>query len=154
MKLIIPGGSGHLGSILKRAFEADGHKVVVISRRGPATLDEVDSADVVINLAGRSVNCRYTKRNREEIMRSRVDSTRAVGEAIARAVRPPRVWLQASTATIYAHTYGPPNDENGRLGGKEPRVPQTWGFSPDAPPAWEPALAKTRNPFDRKITLP
>jgi len=95
MKLIIPGGSGHLGSILKRAFEADEHKVVVISRRGPATLDEVDGADVVINLAGRSVNCRYKKRNREEIMRSRVDSTRAVGEAIARAVRPPRVWLQA-----------------------------------------------------------
>ena len=153
MKLIIPGGSGHLGSILKRAFEADGHKVVVISRRGPATLDEVDGADVVINLAGRSVNCRYTKRNREEIMRSRVDSTRAVGEAIARAVRPPRVWLQASTATIYAHTYGPPYDENGTLGGNEPGVPETWRFSIDVARAWERAFEEARTPLTRKIAL-
>ena len=153
MKLIIPGGSGHLGSILKRAFEADEHKVVVISRRGPATLDEVDGADVVINLAGRSVNCRYTKRNREEIMRSRVDSTRAVGEAIARAVRPPRVWLQASTATIYEHTYGPPNDENGTLGGNEPGVPETWRFSIDVARAWERAFDEAKTPLTRKIAL-
>ncbi len=153
MKIVIPGGSGHLGSILRRAFEREGHSVVVISRSGRATLDEVDGADVVINLAGRSVNCRYTKRNREEIMRSRVDSTRAVGEAIARAVRPPRVWLQASTATIYEHRYGPPNDENGTLGGNEPGVPETWRFSIDVARAWERAFEEARTPLTRKIAL-
>jgi NAD dependent epimerase/dehydratase family enzyme len=61
---------------------------------------EVDGSDVVINLAGRSVNCRYTPSNREAIKTSRVVSTRLIGEAIASASRPPRLWLQASTATI------------------------------------------------------
>ncbi|HMC23577.1 MAG TPA: epimerase, partial [Thermoanaerobaculia bacterium] len=84
MKIIIPGGSGHLGTILRRDFERDGHEVVVL-RRGQGW--EVDGADVVINLAGRSVNCRYNSRNRAEILNSRVDSTRIIGEAIARAAR-------------------------------------------------------------------
>ena len=87
--------------------------------------EEIDGADVVINLAGRSVNCRYTPRNREAIMQSRVRTTRIVGEAIAAARRPPRVWLQASTATIYAHRYDAPNDEaTGILGGAEPDAPR------------------------------
>jgi len=73
--------------------------------------DEVDGSDVVINLTGRSVNCRYTPANRREILESRVLSTRAVGQAIAQAARPPRVWLQASTATIYAHRFDGANDE-------------------------------------------
>ena len=73
---------------------------------------EIDGCDVVINLAGRSVNCRYTDANRQEILASRVLSTRVVGQAIAEATHPPRVWLQASTATIYAHRYDAPNDES------------------------------------------
>ena len=126
MKIVIPGGTGHLGTALTRSFRRDGHHVVVLSRNveSPGLLwdgrtlgdwaDAIDGADVVINLAGRSVDCRYGARHREEIMRSRVDSTRVVGEAIAQAARPPRVWLQASTATIYAHRYDAPNDERRR----------------------------------------
>ena len=78
---------------------------------------EFEGADVIINLAGRSVNCRYTPENQRAILNSRVDSTRVVGEAIALTEHPPRVWLQSSTATIYAHRYDAPNDEaTGLLG--------------------------------------
>src|SRR6185295_4508697 len=120
MKIIIPGGRGQVGTLLARAFVADGHEVVVLSRklsRAPWTMvrwdgesvgdwrKEIDGADVVINLAGRSVNCRYHAANRRTIVDSRVKSTRAIGEAIANAKHLPRVWLQASTATIYADRY-------------------------------------------------
>lgn len=109
MKIVIPGGSGQVGTLLARAFHAEGHEVVVLSRApqsapwrvvpwdGETAGDwagELDGADAVINLAGRSVNCRYTPSNRRVIIDSRVGSTRAVGEAIARVARPPRVWLQ------------------------------------------------------------
>src|SRR4051812_21302778 len=102
MKIVIPGGTGHLGTMLTSAFRRRGDDVVVLSRNVEApgarlwdgrTLgdwaDEIDGADAVINLAGRSVDCRYGAKEREEILRSRVDSTRVVGEAIARAKRPP-----------------------------------------------------------------
>src|SRR5436190_6618964 len=137
MKLVIPGGSGHVGTLIARAFHGDGHEVVVLTRRTSprstwrsvawdgATLGpwsaEIDGADVVINLAGRSVNCRYGARNRRLITESRVKSTRAVGMAIRSATRPPRVWLQASTATIYAHRLDADNDDKtGIIGGAEP----------------------------------
>ncbi len=153
MKIIIPGGSGQVGTLLARDFIVDGHEVVVLSRRvrqapwkmvrwdGETVGDwakEIDGADVVINLAGRSVNCRYHAANRKAIVDSRVKSTRAVGEAIAKAKRPPRVWLQASTATIYSDRYDAANDERtGILGGAEPGVPSTWRFSIDVANAWE-----------------
>src|SRR5688572_27118770 len=126
MRIVLPGGSGQVGTLLARAFQADGHDVVVLSRRpAPAPWrvvpwdartpgpwqTELDGADVVINLAGRSVNCRYTTQNRQAILASRVDSTRAVGRAIAYSSQPPKTWLQASTATIYAHRFDAPNDE-------------------------------------------
>lgn len=154
MKIVIPGGSGQVGAILARAFGRAGHEVVVLSRSGGAPVParavrwdgrtlgdwaaEVDGAHVVINLAGRSVDCRYTEANRREIMDSRVESTRAVGQAIAAASAPPRVWLQASTATIYAHRYDAPNDErSGAIGGDEPDAPDTWRFSIDVASTWE-----------------
>ena len=169
MKVVIPGGSGQVGTILARALAADGHAVVVLGRRpapapwrvapwdgetvGPWAA-ELDGADAVINLAGRSVNCRYTARNRRAILDSRVRSTRAVGEAIARSPRPPRVWLQASTATIYAHRFDAPNDEaTGQLGGSEPVVPDTWKFSTDVATAWERAATEFRLPATRTVLL-
>src|SRR5690348_2158197 len=108
MRVVIPGGSGHLGTLLARALHERGDDVVVLSRTprlepwrmAPWEPSEIDGADVVINLAGRSVLCRYNQRHRREIMQSRVDSTRWVAEAIRDAEVPPRVWLQASTATI------------------------------------------------------
>jgi len=168
MKIAIPGGTGQVGTILARAFHEQGHDVVVLARspkRAPwrvVTWDlagtagwarELDGADVVVNLAGRSVNCRYNAANRRAIMDSRVDSVRAVGRAIAEAKRPPRVWLQASTATIYADTYGPPNDEDGVIGGSEPGVPDTWRFSIDVVKAWESALDAAHAPGTRKVKL-
>lgn len=155
MKIVIPGGAGHLGTILKRSFERDGHQVVILSRRtaGGWRTSEIDGADVVINLAGRSVNCRYNDRNRREIMNSRVESTRTVGQAIAAAVRPPRLWLQASTATIYAHRFDAPNDENGILGGNEPDAPDTWRFSIDVARSWERAFDEAQTPLTRKVAM-
>jgi uncharacterized protein (TIGR01777 family) len=169
MKIVIPGGSGQVGTVLARAFHGDGHDVIVLSRRPDirpwrvvawdgATLGhwqgEIDGCDVVINLTGRSVNCRYTSSNREEIMQSRVLSTRVVGQAIARAERQPRVWLQASTATIYAHRYDSPNDErSGILGGRESNAPSSWRFSIDVARAWERAFEEALTDRTRKIAL-
>jgi uncharacterized protein len=108
----------------------------------------------VVNRAGRSVNCRYNAANRREILASRVDSTRVVGAAIAAASQPPRVWLQASTATIYAHRYDAANDEaTGILGGTEPGVPETWRFSIDVATAWERTLDEAPTPRTRKVKL-
>src|ERR1019366_3364211 len=115
---------------------------------------ELEGADAVINLAGRSVNCRYTARNRRAIMDSRVKSTRILGEAIARSTRPPRVWLQSSTATIYADRYDAGNDEvTGILGGAEPNVPDTWRFSIDVARSWEQAANDAMTPQTRKVLL-
>jgi uncharacterized protein (TIGR01777 family) len=169
LKLVLPGGSGQVGTILARAFHADGHDVVVLSRRPEpapwrvvpwdarsvgAWATELDGADAVVNLAGRSVNCRYDAANRRAIRDSRVDSTRAVGAAIARAARPPRVWLQAATATIYAHRHDAPNDEaTGIVGGDEPGAPETWRFSIDVARAWEAAVDAVDTPATRKVLL-
>jgi uncharacterized protein len=169
MKIVIPGGSGQVGSVLARAFHRDGHDVVVLSRRPRAgawrvvewdaqTLGdwrhEIDGCDVVINLVGRSVNCRYNAANRAEILESRVLSTRVVGQAIAHSVRAPRAWLQASTATIYAHRYDGPNDEAlGLIGGREADAPSAWRFSIDVANAWERTFNEIAADRTRKIAL-
>jgi uncharacterized protein len=169
MNIVIPGGSGQVGTMLARAFHRDGHEIVVLSRRPDQRpwrvvawdamtrgtwQGEIDGCDVVINLAGRSVNCRYTPANREAIRQSRVLSTRVVGQAIAAAARQPRVWLQASTATIYAHRYDAPNDErSGILGGDESNAPDSWRFSIDVARAWERAFEEARTDATRKVAL-
>src|SRR5262249_16472140 len=151
MKVVMPGGTGQLGHYLARALRSGGHQVVVLGRSpgSSATVEwdgktlgpwaaELDGSDAVINLAGRSVNCRYTNSNLHEMMAWGVDSTRGVGLAIEQASRPPRVWLQMSTATIYAHRYDSANDEaSGLIGGDEPGVPAYWSFSIDIAKAWE-----------------
>jgi uncharacterized protein len=169
VKIIIPGGTGQVGTVLARAFDADGHDVVVLSRNphktpwrvvqwnardiGPWT-DELEDADVLINLAGRSVNCRYTEANKKAILSSRVESTRVIGRAIAAARNPPQVWLQASTATIYSHRYDLPNDDiTGVIGGSERNVPDTWRFSIDVALAWEAAADETPLPQTRIVKL-
>ncbi len=173
MKIIIPGGTGQVGALLARAFVRDGHETVILSRRADppvpagarvapwdartlgAWTAELEGADAVINLAGRSVNCRYHPANRREIIQSRVESTRAVGRALRRAVRPPRVWLQASTATIYAHRFLDANDEvSGLLGGHEETLPDTWRFSYDVCRAWESAAEEFADlPATRQVLL-
>lgn len=169
MKVVLPGGSGQLGTVLARALRDEGHDVVRIGRNpepgeGRAVAwdgrtvgdwaSELEGADVVVNLAGRSVNCRYSAANQRAMMDSRVDSTRAVGLAIEKARKPPRVWLQMSTATIYAHRFDAPNDEaTGILGGDEPDAPESWRFSVEIAKAWEDVLARARTPRTRKIAL-
>ncbi|MFH0517557.1 TIGR01777 family oxidoreductase [Streptomyces sp. M41] len=167
MKIVIPGGTGQVGSVLKRALTAAGHEVVVLTRRptgdgevhwdgetpGPWT-EVIDGSDIVINLAGRSVSCRYTEANLQAMMDSRVRSTRVVGEAVANAARPPRVWLQMSTATVYAHRFDAPNDEaTGVIGGDEPDVPDYWAYSIEIAKAWERAQEEADTPHTRKVAL-
>jgi uncharacterized protein len=148
MKIVLAGGTGQIGHVLRRAFAGD--EVIVIARSGPVRWDgrtlgpwatALNGADALINLAGRSVDCRYTPANRREIMDSRLESTAVLREAILRADVPPRVWLQSSTATIYADTYGPPNAEDGALGADG--MPDTWRFSYDVARRWEEAAADT-----------
>jgi hypothetical protein len=170
MKIVLPGGTGLIGTTLARAFARDGHKVTVLGRRpapssqwttlawtptalGPWTT-ELEGADAVINLAGRSVNCRYTPENRKQIMDSRVLSTRLVGEAIRRCRKPPRTWLQSSTATIYSHRYDAPNDEEtGILDEPGFNAPDTWKFSVDVAKSWEREANECVLPDTRKVLL-
>ncbi len=167
MKVVLAGGTGQVGAILDRALTAGGHEVVILTRRpvrerevhwdgeslGP-WVREVDGSDLVVNLAGRSVNCRYTPASLQAMMDSRVRSARAVGEAIAAAALPPRVWLQMSTATIYAHRFDAPNDEaTGVIGGAEPDVPRYWAYSVKIAKEWERAQEEAETPHTRKVSL-
>jgi uncharacterized protein (TIGR01777 family) len=115
---------------------------------------ELEKADVVINLSGRSVNCRYNTGNRREIMESRIQSTRVLGEALHRVANPPRLWMNASTATIYRHAFERPMDEStGEFGGNEPDAPSSWRFSIDVAKRWEECFFAANTPKTRKIAL-
>jgi len=169
MKIVIPGGTGQVGQVLARHFHANGHAVTVLSRNlhparwrvvlwdgltsGP-WVTELEHSDVCINLAGRSVNCRYNSANRRAIFGSRVLSTQVLNEVIASLNHPPAVWLNASTATIYRHSLDRPMDEaTGELGGNEPGAPDTWNFSITVAKAWEEAFFSTPTPRTRKLAL-
>jgi len=170
MKMVIPGGTGQVGTLLARAFRAAGHEVVVLGRNPSENADwtvarwdgvhlgdwaqEIDGADVVINMAGRSVDCRYSAENRRQILQSRVDSTRVLGQAIAQAARPPSVWLQSSTATIYAHRYDAANDEaTGLFESQEKDYRKDWQFSVEVAKAWERTCEEAATPSTRKVLL-
>lgn len=170
MKIILPGGSGQVGTLLARHFHGRGDEVVVLSRSPQpghpwksmawdaqtvgGWAKELDGADVVINLAGRTVNCRYSKENRRQILESRVQSVHVLGQAIQDCAKPPAVWLQSSTATIYAHRFDAPNGEmDGIVGGQEEGAPDTWRFSIQVAQAWEQALDEANTPQTRKVKL-
>jgi uncharacterized protein (TIGR01777 family) len=167
--IVLAGGSGHVGRLLARHFQHLGDQITVLSRRRHSapwrvllwdgrTLGDwaqsVDGADVLINLAGRSVNCRYTSANRREILESRIDSTRVIGQAIQQAKCPPKLWLNASTATIYRHALDRPMDEmTGEIGGSETDVPSSWRFSIEVANAWERAFYDADTSCTRRIAL-
>ncbi len=161
--IVILGANGFLGRYLCRHFARQGKEVVAVARHregwsgdgmflewdgkspGPWCL-ALEGAQAVINLAGRSVNCRYTPRNRREIISSRVDATRAIGAAIAGCRVPPELWLNASTATWYRHAEDRPQDD--WLG--EPGT----GFSCEVAQAWEDAFFNAAvPPQTRKLAL-
>ncbi|QKG52214.1 TIGR01777 family oxidoreductase [Hymenobacter sp. BRD67] len=157
-KLVIAGGNGFLGRHLGVHFQRLGFQVISISRTGVGDVrwdartlgpwaQELEGADLLVNLAGRTVDCRYTPANRQQILASRFDSTTVLGAAIAACQQPPRVWLNSSTATIYAHTVGsqPANTEAaGQIG---------TGFSVSVAKAWEAALEACPTPATRKVAL-
>ncbi len=180
MRILLPGGSGQIGTLLARHLHAAGHEVTVLSRNplghaahpwrtlawdgltpGPWAI-EIDRSEAVIHLSGRTVNCRYTPSHRREIIDSRVRPTVLLGHLIAASPTPPRVWLNASTSTFYRHALDRPQDEftgelgdgPGERGTREPaNLPETWSFSIDVAARWEAALAAVPTPRTRKIRL-
>ena len=159
-KIILAGGSGSLGNFLAKYFSEKGFEIYVLSRSEKNSkgkihfkkwdgktlgewTKEVDGALCVINLTGKSVNCRYTEENKKEIISSRVDSTSIIGKAIQNAANPPRVWINASSAAIYGNTETF-TDENSKFGE---------GFSSDVCKKWEAALSMAETPHTRKIAL-
>ncbi|HEY1156859.1 MAG TPA: TIGR01777 family oxidoreductase, partial [Arthrobacter sp.] len=153
---VVAGASGFIGTYLCRRFRVDGWTVRTIGRKatGDSTAawgDEtgmvqlLNGADLVVNLAGRSVSCRYNQRNKDLILNSRIGTTQALGRAIAQCPEPPSTWLNASTGTIYRDARDRPQSEAvGELGS---------GFSVDVAKAWEAAVEAATTPATRKIPL-
>jgi uncharacterized protein (TIGR01777 family) len=166
-RIVLAGGSGFLGRALASYFSKGGWEVVVLTRfpntsertvrevawdahsAGPWQA-ELEEAVAVVNLTGKSVNCRYHAQNRQEILESRTNSTRVLGEAVGRCVNPPKVWLNASTATIYRHTFGPAWDEGGQV---EPTPEAKDAFSLEVAEAWERVFEEAQTPRTRKVAL-
>ncbi len=168
-RIILAGGSGFLGRMLVPRFLRAGCEVVILTRNPKPRADaareagwdartttgewarEIDGARAVINLVGRSVNCRYNAVNRAAILNSRVEATRVIGAAIAACVNPPAAWLNASTATLYRHTFGPAHDEASADFATTPDVKDE--FSVQVGQAWEEALFDAPTPRTRRVAL-
>jgi len=160
-RVVIAGGSGFLGRSLAAPLSGLGAEVVVLSRRADQRIEharvapwdgrtlgdwatELDGAAALVNLAGRSVDCVKTPDHRDEILRSRVESTRALGEAARAAAAPPPVWVQMSTAHIYGDPPTERCDESSVTG---------HGLAPDVGRAWEAACEEARPPGARGVVL-
>lgn len=151
--MVIAGGTGFIGSYLARQFRLLGYEVIIISRStGDLSWSDHDgivraleNAEVLINLAGKSVDCRYNERNKQEILRSRIGTTRALGNAIGACAHPPKLWINSSTATIYRHAEDRPMTEaQGEIG---------TGFSVDVARAWEKEFFSFSLPRTRQVAL-
>lgn len=174
-KIVIAGGTGFIGRNIAGYFAADNSIVILTRNAKDAANNayeefainkpflenirlvewnardagdwtkEIDGADLVINLAGKSVNCRYTAKNKKEIFDSRTDSTHAIGDAIAKSVVPPKLWINAASATIYRHaTDGPQDELTGEMHDD---------FSVKVCKLWEKTFFDQRTPFTRKVAL-
>lgn len=152
-RVVLGGASGFMGRAVRAKYLAEGREVVTIGRSGADLRWEdqrgidaaVDGAALLIGLAGKSVDCRYTRSNRAEIFSSRLRTTRALHRAVSRAARPPALWANASTATIYRHAMDRPQTESdGELGA---------GFSVEVARAWEDALFEGHLPTTRRVAL-
>jgi len=161
-KVVLAGGSGYIGSVLADFYRDKAAEVIILSRKKLADkgnvrtvlwdakhldswVDELEGIDLLINLTGKNVNCRYTQKNRDEILNSRIDATSVLGQAIQTLKSPPGVWIQCASATIYRHAEDRFMDEdNGEIGS---------GFSVDVCKAWEEILWKQETPLTRKVLL-
>jgi len=178
LRIVLPGGSGQVGEMLARFFQEQGHQVTVLTR-GPYTanwqtvhwdgehegswIEHLEGADACINLSGRSINCRHNEANRLAIYESRIASTQLLGRVIARLNDPPKLWMNASAATLYQRTLDPtgvdlPLPETAALVCTEPSTdPDPWrpkrGFMQRVVRDWEAAFLAAETPRTRKIAL-
>ncbi len=161
-KMVIAAGTGFLGKIVTEYFKTKVKTIIILTRGKNKEINnikyvnwdaktignwtnELNNADVLINLTGKSVDCRYNKKNKDLILHSRIDSTIILAEAIQKCTNPPKVWLNSSTATIYRHSLKKEMDEiNGEIG---------TGFSVNVAKAWETALFKQQTLNTRKVAL-
>lgn len=158
-RIIIAGGSGFIGRYVAAHFRGQGDRVMILTRKAPASADELlwdgrslgawqgelEGADLLLNLCGKSVNCRYTRRNRRAIYQSRLESTRILALAMANCLNPPRVWLNSSSATIYRHAEDRDMDEaTGEIG---------TGFSVEVCKQWEREFFIPDLPGTRRVAL-
>ena len=161
-KIVIAGGTGFLGSCLKDYYAGTDTHLVILTRRLSRTegnvsyvqwdgkspgrwCQEIEGADALINLNGKSVDCRYNNKNKALIYSSRLDATRALGDAVLNCARPPRVWINASSATFYRHSLDQDMDEITGVPGA--------GFSVDVVQKWEQAFNSYNTPSTRKVII-
>ena len=152
-KIVIAGGTGFIGTYLARRYSSSGYDVIVIARSGgqvswsnPAGMAAaLENASLLVNLAGKSVDCRYNEKNKREILESRTGTTEALGRAILSCVHPPKLWINAGTATIYRHAEDRPMTEStGETGS---------GFSVDVAKSWERSFFSIQLPATRQVFL-
>ncbi len=161
-KIILAGGNGYLGGVLAKYFSGIADEVVILARKPQAEKGNIKTlvwngktigdwvyslqgADLLVNLCGKNVNCRYTEKNKKEIFDSRLIPTQLLGKAIEEIKNPPKLWINITSATIYRHADDRPQDEfTGEIGN---------GFSVEVCKAWENCFFKTNTPNTRKIAL-
>ena len=161
-KIILAGGNGYLGGLLAKHFSEIAEKVIILARKPQAQngnittvlwdgkttdswVEELEGADLLINLCGKNVNCRYTQKNQQEIINSRVLPTRLLGNTIKNLIKPPKLWINVTSSTIYRHAEDHPQDEyTGEIGS---------GFSIDVCKAWENSFFETELPQTRRVAL-
>jgi len=161
-KIILAGGNGYLGGLLAKHFSNITQTVIILARKpqlqkgnistilwdgktADTWVEELEGADLLINLCGKNVNCRYTYKNQKEIINSRVVPTRLLGNAIKNLTKPPKLWINVTSSTIYRHAEDHPQDEyTGEIGS---------GFSIDVCKAWENSFFETELPQTRRVAL-
>lgn len=152
-KIVIAGGTGFIGKYLENKFLNIGYEVKIISRQpyhiSWRNVDDIvnalENADLLINLAGKSVDCRYNAKNKFEILNSRIETTKILGQSIDRCIVPPKLWVNASTATIYRHAEDRAmTEENGEIGE---------GFSVEVAKEWERAFFDFNLQNTRQVAL-
>jgi len=161
-KIVFAGGNGYLGTVLSEYYRNLADEIIILSRKPKAAngniktlvwdgrtagewMTTLEGADMLVNLCGKNVNCRYTKANRAEIINSRVIPTKLLGRVIGKLQSPPKLWINLSSATIYRHAEDRPQDEiTGDIG---------YGFSIEVCKQWEAVFYEADTPHTRKIAL-
>ena len=161
-RIVIAGGSGFIGKAISNHYLTNGYEVVVLTRGETQQKDSInyqqwdgktigdwapfiDGAELVVNLTGKSVNCRYTDENKSLILSSRVNATKVIGAVIQRTNNPPKLWINSSTATIYDYSLTKPmTEDDGDIGND---------FSMSVAQAWEDELFNAETPKTRKVAL-